>query len=279
MKIFFIFLVSFQLFSQQEEKVVNGIVTTSTGPLQSASILVKGTNNGVLTNKKGKYSIIAKLNDTLVFSHVGMQSIQVIVRSNLGVLNVELQSKIENLDEVILKKRKAKTQKELLAEYPSNKSLIKTSWGIIDKDRASFSMKIIDGSELVPVGSDFLYSLQNLYPQMRVDRTVIPGHPIDQPRVYLKNLSFGSNPTAIFDVDGIVYQQTPTFVQVTDIDRVSILVRNGAMGRYGTDGAGGVIIINTKSNTWMEDMAVKRKYDNSKLRDSILQILNKLPQK
>lgn len=277
MKIFFILLVSFQLFSQQEEKVVNGIVTTSTGLLKSASILVKGTNNGVLTNKKGKYSIRVKVNDTLVFSHIGMQLVEIRVKSDMQILDIELQLKTEKLDEVVLKKRRAKTQKELLAEYPKNKKLIKTSWGIIDKDRASFSMKIIDGKDLVPIGRDFLSSLQNFFPQMKVDRTIIPGHLIDQPRVYLQN--WGVKNTALFDVDGVLYKQTPTFVDVHDIERISILVRNGAISKYGTDGIGGVIIINTKSNTWMEDMAVKRKYDNSKLRDSILQILNKLPQK
>lgn len=273
------FLVFFQLFSQQEEKVVRGVVTMNMDPLKDINIIVKSTDSMVLTNKKGEYSIGAKLNDTLIFSYTGMQSAQVIVKNNLDVLNVELQPKIEELDEVIVKKRRVKTQKKLLAEYFINNRLIKTSRGIIDKDRTSFSMRIINGNDLIPIGTDFLYSLQNLYPRMQVDRTVKPSHPISHPRVYLQNWSSGSSPTAIFDVDGVIYQQTPTFVQVADIERVCVLLRNGAIAKYGTEGIGGVIIINMKSNNLMEDKRAKRVYDNSRLRDSIFRILNKPSQK
>ena len=40
-------------------------------------------------------------------------------------------------------------QAQLLKEYPVNKKLIKTSWGILDKDRLSGTMRIIDGSMLI----------------------------------------------------------------------------------------------------------------------------------
>ena len=257
------------VYSQNIEKNISGIISDANGPLDNVNIYIKGESTGIISDSKGHYSIQVKSGSILVFSSIGFQTQEVKIKRKTSVLNIQLLPKVEKLNEVVLKKRRAKTQKELLEEYPRNKRLIKTSLGIVDKDRASFPIRIIDGNDLIPVGRDFLYSLQNLDLRIKVDRTHNPKHHIDQPRVYLRY----SDSTAIFDVDGIIYHQTPTFVDVTDIDRVSILVGSGAIGRYGTEGVGGVIIINTKSTNTMQDMGVKRTYDNSDLRDSISEVL------
>ncbi|MGB5553042.1 MAG: hypothetical protein WBM83_00185, partial [Flavobacteriaceae bacterium] len=76
-------------------------------------------------------------------------------------------------------------------------------------------------------------------------------------------------PPAIFDVDGFIYDIAPTFINVSDIDRVAVLTRNGAVSRYGPRGAGGVIIINTKEQTRIDDRGVPRVYDNAALADSL----------
>lgn len=239
--------------------------------IENANVVIKGSLNGVYTDKKGAYTIKVKQGDVLSFSYLGKQTIEFLVRNGISILNVELLPQEELLDSILIKKRRGYTQKELLAEYHQNKNLIKTSLGIVDKDRASFSIRIIDGENLVPIGTDFLYSLQNLYPSMRVDRK---GKNLYQPKVYLQNWSYNSQPTAIFDVDGVIYEQAPTFLLVNDIDRVAILVRNGAISRYGTAGVGGVIIINTKSGNLIANSKISRNYDNSSLRDSLYQVVN-----
>ena len=261
------YLFLFNAFSQNTTIKIRGEVTENGKPLSNVSVLIKGSSIGTQTNRKGKFSVAASIGDTLIFSHLGMRTKEVIIENNSEFLKVDLFSKVINLDEITIKKKRSFSQKELLAAYSFNKRLIKTSRGIIDKDRASFSITIIDGENIIPVGSDFLYSLQNLYPRMRIVRDC-PGESFC-PKVYLQSWSSGAKPTAIFDVDGMIYEQPPLFIQANDIDRVAILVRNGAISRYGSAGAGGVIIINTKSQTSMDDMGVKRTYDNSILRDSI----------
>ncbi len=274
------YLFLFNAFSQNTTIKISGEVTTNGKPLSNVSVLIKESSKGTLTNRKGKFSVAVSIGDALIFSHLGMTTKEVLIDGNTDLLKVVLFSKIENLDEITIKKKRSFNQKELLAAYPSNKKLIKTSRGIIDKNRASFSITIIDGENIIAVGSDFLYSLQNFYPMMRIDRNCFKlsstgRYQIDSicPKVYLQTWSSGTKPTAIFDVDGIVYEQPPLFVQANDIDRVAILVRNGAISRYGPAGAGGVIIINTKSQTSMDDMGVKRTYDNSILRDSIYTVI------
>src|SRR5690606_27099055 len=59
------------------------------------------------------------------------------------------------------------------------------------------------------------------------------------------------------------------FIGVHEIERVAVLPRNGAFARYGPSGAGGVIIINTKEQTRIDELGINRTYSNSGLRDSI----------
>ena len=58
------------------QKKVTGVVTEAgtKEPLIGATILVKGTSNGVVTDIDGKYSITAKAGDVLQFAYVGMQT-------------------------------------------------------------------------------------------------------------------------------------------------------------------------------------------------------------
>ncbi|MBC8768485.1 hypothetical protein H4O18_10825 [Arenibacter sp. BSSL-BM3] len=134
----------------------------------------------------------------------------------------------------------------------------------MDKDRTSYSMRVIDGKNLMPAGTDFLDALLVWVPNMVIDRVT---NPLD-PRVYLPQYA-STKGSVIFDVDGFVYEQAPTFISVHDIERVAVLTRNGAFSRYGPRGAGGVIIINTKEQTRIDELGVEKIYNNSGLRDSI----------
>ena len=62
-------LICFLTFGQ--EKNITGTVTDKNGPLPGASIVIKGTTNGVASDTYGKYAIKAKSGDILVFSYIG----------------------------------------------------------------------------------------------------------------------------------------------------------------------------------------------------------------
>jgi len=261
---------SISLTAQESTFEIKGNVTDfENQPLAGTNILIEGTSEGVKTDSKGAYSVNAKLGDVLVFSYVGMHTRKIPIEQLVRNLNVQLFAKVQELDEVQVKKRISKTQKELLAEYPTNKSLIKTSWGILSKDRSSHSMRIIDGSEILPTGNDFLTSLRAHFPNMIIHRDTFP------PQVYfLPRIAQNWQP-AIFDVDGLIYNQPPTFIHPAEIDRIAVIKRNGAFARYGPAATGGVIIINTKEKTRVDELGVNRVYDNSSLVDSLSQETNK----
>lgn len=263
--VFFLFITVTQLFSQAGNTYVVGKVTDANQKaLHDVHVTIKETDRGTYTGTDGEYSILAKPGDTLLFSYIGMQGVEIRVENSPSVINIGMQAISIELESLEIKaRRKYRTPQDLLAEYPTNKRLIKTSWGIIDKDRSSIRMRIIDGEQLIPIGTDFLYSLQGHYPQMHVDR--IDG------RVYFQKISYSSDPPVIFDVDGLIYISIPTHLAANDIDRVAILERNAAMTKYGPQGAGGAIVVNTKAQTWMDDTGkgTNRLYDNRSLVDSL----------
>ena len=250
-------------------QITGGITDGQQQPLPYVHIINKGTDRGTQSDAHGKYAIGADLGDTLLFSFIGMQSVEIRVERSPFVINLRMQAIDIELEEVEIKasyKGAHKSQKELLAEYPENKNLVKTSIGILDKDLSSTAFRIIDGDDLVPGGRDFLNSLEGHVPQMKVirDDPESPGV-----RIYLRQFAGGTPSTALFDVDGFISGFPPTYLSANDIDRIAILERNAAISRYGPQGAVGVIVINTRAQTWMDDVGVIRTHDNRSLLDSL----------
>ena len=81
-----------------QTKTVTGTVTDSFNePLIGASILVKGTSTGAVTDMDGKYSISVTPNDVLVFSYVGYEKQEIKVGQQT-VINVTLKDDSQMLE-------------------------------------------------------------------------------------------------------------------------------------------------------------------------------------
>jgi Ca-activated chloride channel family protein len=80
---------------------VKGIVTdNSNNPVIGASVYIKGTTRGTVTDLSGKYSMEAYIGDTLVFSYIGFNSVEVKVSKE--EINVVMEESKNMLDEVIV---------------------------------------------------------------------------------------------------------------------------------------------------------------------------------
>ena len=91
-------LSSFMTFSQISGKIVDA---DSNQPLPGATILVQGTDDGVVTDFDGKFTIqAATAGNTLVISYLGYETQEVIAQD--GILVVALALSAESLDEIIL---------------------------------------------------------------------------------------------------------------------------------------------------------------------------------
>jgi hypothetical protein len=82
---------------------VTGRVTSKTDgeALPGVTILVKGTSKGTATNAEGQYSIETESGSTLIFSFIGLKSIELAIPAN-GKLDVQLESDETILQEVVV---------------------------------------------------------------------------------------------------------------------------------------------------------------------------------
>ena len=93
---------SAESFAQGTKFQVKGNVTdASREPIVGATIKVKGTSQGVITNIDGEYSIDTRSNAILEFSYIGYVSQEVPV-SGSKIINVTLQEEVSKLDEVVV---------------------------------------------------------------------------------------------------------------------------------------------------------------------------------
>ncbi|QCX00174.1 hypothetical protein FGM00_08660 [Aggregatimonas sangjinii] len=237
-------------FAQETVKTVKGKVQYLNTPLVNADVAVSGTESIVKTDLEGNYSIDVQVGEILVFSYPSMRTTEIVVEDVTRILNVAMNAEVNKLDEVVVTKRVRKTQKQLREDYYLNKNLINTAFGIIDKERTNYSMKIIQGKELPVGGIDFVSALIGRFPGLRVER--LANSPLE-PNVYLRGAAGIGFAPAIYDVDGLVFTTTPTFIQVENIERIAIISGLGATNKYGFQGNGGVILINTKGAVYAKN--------------------------
>ncbi|MEX0361563.1 MAG: carboxypeptidase-like regulatory domain-containing protein, partial [Allomuricauda sp.] len=272
--IYLFLAITIPFYAQTTEVTISGKVTDVwETPIPNANILIKNTQLGTNSDAQGQFVIQATIGEVLVISSVGFGTIELVADEQMEDLKVVLSPQTTKLREVVVQKRKRKRQKDLLADYQENTNLIKTSFGILDKDRSSTAMRFVEGKDLINVGTDFLASLKNHVPSMRVVR---PPH-VPDVEVYLRRIAYVDSinpPKAIFDVDGMIFESTPTYLSAADIDRLVVLERNAAISRYGPRGVGGVIIVNTKGKNRMDEMGIIRRYDNSEMRDSLYSLFD-----
>ena len=94
--------VSDRVESVQQKKHVSGNVQDANGmPLIGASVIIKGTNTGMITDIEGNFALDAKQGDIIVISYIGMKSAEVKVPAN-GQIRVMLKEDSQLMDEVVV---------------------------------------------------------------------------------------------------------------------------------------------------------------------------------
>ncbi len=248
-----------------QEKEIKGIINDGKNTLADVVVKIKDDNSGTYTDTHGSYSIFAKEGDVLVFSYPGMRTQEIIVEDVTKFLNISLLSDAYVLDEVIVKKKRFKTQARLRAEYNSNKNLVNTAFGILNKESVNFAMRIITEDQINLSGVDLAATLQSRFPGIRVDRRGLD--PL-KPVIFLRGAGIGFFP-AIYDVDGLIFTEFPDFIQPANVERIAVLSGLGLGIKYGGQANGGIIVINTKGANYFPEPGSKKPYDLARLRDNI----------
>ncbi|MEP0266793.1 TonB-dependent receptor plug domain-containing protein [Dokdonia sp.] len=213
--------------------LVSGIVKDPKGFLSDATVTRKGSFDEVYTNAQGRFSIKASIDDVLVISKVGMFTKEVLIESQ-DVGNIELTPKNDELDEVVLSGDKRVD------------NTIETSDGRrVSKDKLGYAVDELT-SDSFSAGAT---NLQQLITG-KVSGVSVEGAGFSGSEVVYKirggNQSITNNIPPIWIVNGTPYQDPPNFLDVQQIESITVLKSVIATSRYGTLAAGGAFLIKTK---------------------------------
>jgi tetratricopeptide (TPR) repeat protein len=214
---------------------IYGKVVSQSQPIQGATVKIKNTFKEVLTDVDGNYRIDAKEDDVLVVNYLGMIEKQIQVRDT-NEINIELQSDGELLDEVLLEGKKKAEAK------------IETGLGKKSEESIGYAVNTVTADDITIGSLSLADIIVGKFAGVQVAGLNV-GY--NKPQVIIRG-GGGSitNPIpAIFVVDGMIYTEMPDFIDVQQIDNISILKSLAATNRYGTIGAGGAFLIKMKTTT------------------------------
>lgn len=174
-----VILLGGNLYAQQ---AVSGSVTeASTGePLPGATIILKGTTTGAVTNVDGQYSLnVPNLQDTLVFSFVGYTNLEVPI-SGRTTINAQMSQSDMLLSEMVV-----------------------IGYGTVRKEDLTGSVAVVSAEELTRIpASNFTNALQGRAPGVMVTQSGSPG---GGAQIRVRGVgSINQNPNPIYVIDGVI---------------------------------------------------------------------------
>lgn len=207
---------------QPQQKEISGKITDTRGePLAGATILVKGSTIGTVTDAEGQFSLRIPANaETLQISFVGMIT-QEIPAAGRNTFNVSLAEDAIGLEEVVA-----------------------VGYGSIRKSDLTGSVSVLRGDDIAyKATANVAQALQGKVAGVQV---VNSGEPGSNPVIRIRGLgSVRSGTEPLYVVDGVLTNNI-SFLGNNDIESMTVLKDASASAIYGVRAANGVIIITTK---------------------------------
>lgn len=211
---------------QQKKRVVTGVITDAADgtPIVGATIRLKGTSTGVISDLNGAYSIqVNNGKSVLLISYIGYKTREVPVE-DLGILNIKLQSDNEMLDEVVV-----------------------VGSGTQKKVSVTGAISTVKGTELKAPSSSLSSSMAGRLAGVFVNTN--SGEPGSASTFYIRGIStFGGRATPLILLDDVeISSGDLDNIPAETIESFTILKDASATAIYGARGANGVMIVTTKS--------------------------------
>jgi TonB-linked SusC/RagA family outer membrane protein len=205
------------------QTIIKGTVTDAQGgSIEGASVNVKGTSTGTLTDSSGNYSLnVNGSNSILVFSFVGFGDAEQTV-GNRKVINVSLSAAASNLDEVIV-----------------------IGYGTAQKRDVTGAITSISSKDIEKRNPVTLYdAIQGKAAGVLIMND--NGDPAGQGSIQIRGAStINSGNGPLYVIDGII-SENANFINPVDVETIDILKDASSTAIYGARGANGVILITTK---------------------------------
>ena len=208
----------------QQEGSLKGTVSDSFGPVAGASIVVKGTTNGTVTDMNGNFVLDVKKGDVIQVSFIGYLT-QEFKYNGEPSINVSLQEDTQKLDEVIV-----------------------VGYATQQKANLSGAVAQLDSKELTsrPI-SNVSSGLQGMMPGVTV--TSGQGRPgQDGSTIRIRGVGTLNSASPYILIDGIE-SGSMNDIDPNDIESISVLKDAAASAIYGARAPFGVVLITTKNAT------------------------------
>jgi TonB-linked SusC/RagA family outer membrane protein len=220
-------------------------------PLPGASIVIKGTTSGTVTDRDGNYALVVAKGSTLVFSFLGTEPQEIVVADQTRI-DIVLKATLTNLNEVVV-----------------------TALGIRREKKAiGYSVTEVDGSKLsTALEVNAVNSLSGKV--AGVDISTTTAGPTGSSRVVIRgNSRLDSKNQPLYVVDGVPMDNSDmggdagmwggydlgngaSNINPKDIESISVLKGASASALYGARASNGVIIITTKSGKNQKGLGVE----------------------
>lgn len=224
--------------SGQSREVKGKVTNTSGEPIPGATIAIKGTSIGIITDDNGNYTLPkVPEGSILIFTFVGMKA-QEVPSQGKSVIDVKLEEETIGIEEVVA-----------------------IGYGTQKKRDMIGSIALLTGEDVKKISPVSIEStLQGMAAGVQVNSgSGVPGAPQQIKIRGVGSISSGTDPLWIVDgipivsgpidasYNGEVSQSVLAMINPNDIESIQILKDAAATSIYGSRGSNGVILVITKS--------------------------------
>lgn len=218
-----LFFFSVGMFAQQQ--TVKGVVKDVTGePIIGASVLVKGTNNGTITNLDGAFSL-SNVEEGVEIEITYVGYLPQIVKATIAPLNIILREDTKTLDEIVV-----------IGYGTQKKSVVTASIAKVSSE---------DLSRTSPTRVD--NALKGLAAGVQV--TTLNGQPGASSRVRVRGIGTINNSDPLYIIDGMPVDGGIDNINPADIASIEVLKDAASGAVYGARAANGVVLVTTKKGS------------------------------
>jgi TonB-linked SusC/RagA family outer membrane protein len=193
--------------------------------IPGASIVVKGTSSGTVTDVNGNYALnVSRAGSVIVVSYTGMETVERTV-SAAGIQNFVLDDDLKSLNEVVV-----------------------VGYGTQKVTNVSGAVSVIKSADIKKLNA--VRAEEALQGQASGVTVIQPGSPGAKPSVLVRGIpSFsGNDPTIV--VDGSIQSLSDlNSINPSDIESINVLKDPATTAIYGLKGGNGVIVVTTKAGS------------------------------
>lgn len=212
--------------------ITGTVIDPTNAPLPGASVVLKGTSKGVVTDADGNFAIQAEIGDVLVISFIGMKTQEISIKDE------------------------SKLKITLIADATMLGGVVVVGYGTQKKSEITSSIAKIDGKDIeTSTASNVALSLQGRASGVEFVSSGLPGK---TPSIRIRGVGTINNTQPLIVLDGVpVSADILGQLAPAEIESIEILKDAASGAIYGTRAANGVVLVTSKKAGFNQKTTVR----------------------